>query len=460
MKKVILLLVITFIFLVGCVTNENTEVHTNQKDKQVFELKYTHIIQFDESGFYDPEATEVVLDLFFKSHPSIIELSYEYPNGSITVKNNYHDVKKNDNLHIDTIGEYFSSYREIYYVSFIDEGQLWNTSFTRYTEQGGEISAEYFGKYTMYLSQDSTRAYNLENPLDIKELDNLKIGEIVLINDPDISKYAFFYYVPESAVSGNITKTALMGMGSPGSTYKELSVNYLNKMYSHKRFADEYNYAVILMLIPQKAQYLFQNSMILREIENEFWERPDLEYRNVINRFMDELEVGGLNPHRKVYMTGFSNGGSQSSIFPLLHPDMVEATAPGSAGTYVYPANSMNGTELTWPMGLADLHKIDGATFIPELYKEVEQFIFVGTEDNDPINDAANEFYDRDATAFYRDFAGKTPVERVPLYASYLKEYGVNIEYKIYEGIGHDWTDEMMHDVFNFFESIPMNIIE
>jgi len=221
--------------------------------------------------------------------------------------------------------------------------------------------------------------------------------------------------------------------------------------------AEEFGYAFVTVWTPQRAQYLSRASMIPGEIENDFWERPDLEYVSVIDALANMLDVEGFNTHRKVYMTGFSNGGIQSNVFPVLHPEYVEATAPGGSGQYLLPYEEIEGHEFTWPIGLADADLIEDWDFNAEEFKTVEYLVFDGAEDiADPAKDLDWLSLLSDRTGFYKATLGEFPYQRPENVSRYLTEFGNNATFKLEEGVGHDMTNEMRRDIFEFFDSIPI----
>lgn len=305
------------------------------------------------------------------------------------------------------------------------------------TEQPGEII------------QDETKSSEVVSTYyKVLPFGDIEYNNYILVNDPEISKYAFIYYIPDTALTGDIVKTVYMGHSAlKGMRYSEVVKSVMNNYSWSAPYAEEYGYAMLTVILPRKAIYIERENMIADEIDNPLFERPDLEYKKVISVFIDKLRTAGHIPHEKVFMTGFSSGGIQSNTFSLLHPEMVEATAIGSAGVYAYPVEVLNGVDLHWPLGLSDLEKIDGARFKVDLFKEVEHFVFVGEADvnNDPL-----EFkYDE-----YKAKLGVDTVARVPIFVKYLEEYGVDSDYKVYDGVGHKLTPEMMHDTFAFFDSV------
>ena len=471
MKKILILLAV-FILLLSCVTTTQNSIEKDlnnpapvDSDQIVtpFELKYYDLVQFDENGAYDKEATEAALDMLFTNHPLIKDLRYMTPEGEIAAKNPYYNSSSQDMLvQFDgknvapitsrKIGFMMFRYRTITYINI----EVKTASGTSGMSSESNFAIE---NPEDVIAGGLGNEMNSFNPYDIINFDNLVIGKVTVVNDPSISKYAFTYYVPRSASKDKLLKVAFIGHGSPGSDYIEL-VDKRAGMNTQQwiELSEEYSYAFFTVWTPQRAQYLSRSAMIPGEIENDFWSRPDLEYMKVIDTFMNKLEIEGFNAHRKVYMTGFSNGGAQSNVFPVMHPEYVEATAPGAAGQYLIPYIEMGGYEFTWPNGFADAYKIEDWKFNAEEFKTVEYFTFVGGEDLDAGLSGDLDFLSLlpDRAPAYREVFGNEGYERVEPFTNYLIEFGVNAQFKIYEGYGHEFPMVMKQDVFEFFNSIPV----
>jgi hypothetical protein len=139
-------------------------------------------------------------------------------------------------------------------------------------------------------------------------------------------------------------------------------------------------------------------------------------------------------------------------------PSRIAATAVGGAGAYLYPVETWNRIPLTYPVGISDINRISGSTYSLAAFKQIPHFIFVGEKDlryeNDPVNFDDN--YDRRQAYIINTYFGKNPVERSVKFADYLKSIGMQATLKIYPGVGHDYTHEMIRDTFNFFDSVPI----
>lgn len=461
-KYPLVITLLSVLSITSCTTGSNG---TSASTGDMFTEKYNHLVQFEEEGDYSAEKTNEAVEAFFKAHPAVISLKFEIPGGSRTEERTAKSMNDSflasetgtfsETKTMQNLSDFEDRYQEIYEitVSFPDGGSGASIKVPL-SERGGEVSQAFLdGELTPVPGTPIMQARIVENPLEeIVVLSEIMTDRISFIYDPQISKYAYYYYLPTSALEQKEVRTVLFGMGSPQSTYEELVENYGNRMNWYRDLADEHGYAVLLVLIPEKAQYLYRDSMITGEIANTFWERPDLEIRKNILSFTTGMEAAGFNPHSKVFMTGFSNGGIQSNIFTILHPDMVEATAVGAAGIYMYPERKRGEQALSYPVGINDLDKIPGNNYSMKELREVEHFIFVGEQDlhNDPILEL------RDMAGYYKENMGATCVERVPLFSDFLNEQGVPSDYKVYQGFGHEWDDSMMDDIFAFFNSVSI----
>ena len=331
-----------------------------------------------------------------------------------------------------------------------------------YMEDGNFNNRFLFGNAQVSFSLTETkRVIPLGLVQDLNNLPIMPFGEIeydtfTLVNDPDISKYAFVYYIPSRVKQEPLVRTLFMGNAFPmHDSYEHLIEVKLNNTKFWQHYFDEYSYAVIRPFIPNIAQMLPRESMIPQEYVYELWIRPDLEMRSMIEHFFQKATEAALPIHEKVFMTGFSNGGIQANIFPILHPDLVEATAIGAPGVLIYPMWVYNNEPLPYQIGLADIIHLPGVHYSEQLFNTIDHFIFVGGNDNRPINDPVT--IHRDLTDFYKTNFGETTIHRVRAYAEFLQGRGMNAEYRIYEGFGHEWTHQMIRDTFLFFQHVELS---
>lgn len=298
------------------------------------------------------------------------------------------------------------------------------------------------------------------------------IAGIVVYHPPTNEiKYSYYHYIPTSALQRNPVRVLLYGHGSPKlDTYSQME-EYVrtSEIPRIKSYCDTYGYALVIMVTPRSfgpyPDYKMNTQSMARWVmfnnrfdksKYKFYKRPDLLFIKVIDDFMNFLSSNGYTPYPKVFMTGFSNGGMQSNRFPILHPGKVAATAIGAAGAFLYPVEIWSGITLTYPVGTSDIGKIPGSTYSLAAFKQIPHFIFVGENDlnynNDPVNFDDN--YDRDQATIINTYFGSNAVERARNFADYLNLINMQSTAKVYPGVGHNYTSQMLVETFNFFDSV------
>jgi len=308
----------------------------------------------------------------------------------------------------------------------------------------------------------SRRRQVVATPADINTIEMMPLGRIVfdqlvLVNDPEISKYAFYYYIPSHLTDDHPVKTVVVGNGLPRpESYTGLASSMWFNARRYADYCEEHRYAMIKLLIPGTAQYFHRELMFADPDPEDPLLRPDLEIASIIGGFIEEASAAGLDMHPRVFMTGYSNGGMQSNIFPLLHPGLVEAVAIGAAGIYAFPKAEHEGTRFPYPVGTADMDQIPAASFSAREFGKIDHFVFVGENDTKQINDPIG-ILDEPYESFYADSFGASQPERVAPFVEYLQSLGMNASFRIYPGLGHELSDEMFEDTFRFFDSVDLD---
>ncbi len=153
----------------------------------------------------------------------------------------------------------------------------------------------------------------------------------------------------------------------------------------------------------------------------------------------------------EILMHGFSASGNFVNRFPAIHPDRVRAvTAGGINGTAVLPITEAKGHTLNYHIGVADLESLVGEPFDLDAFREVEQYVYMGAEDDNdtiPYSDAWGETQRQIALDVYGE---DMQADRMPYCESVYDEAGVAATFKIYDGVGHRTTPEMMADLVEF----------
>lgn len=125
------------------------------------------------------------------------------------------------------------------------------------------------------------------------------------------------------------------------------------------------------------------------EVQEKCYDIPS-QVVNMVKDAQDMLVGLGINVDEKVIMEGYSAGSMFSNYFTALHPEMVKACiSGGTLGLSIMPLEKLDGEELKFPLGIADIPYFDLDEF-----KKIPQFYYTGDEDyNDPaeINEEAKK---------------------------------------------------------------------
>lgn len=180
--------------------------------------------------------------------------------------------------------------------------------------------------------------------------------------------------------------------------------------------------------------------------------RVDLQLIAMIKDAQNLLSKQGVKLEKKVFMTGFSASGQFANRFTVLHPEWVKAVFHG--GFTIYPTDSIDGNTLYFPLGIADIEELTGKKFNLEEYKKVAQFVYTGDLDqNDKIVETLEDINAYDAEVLHRLYKTEEPMKIWAKKEELMNSLGFkdNIQFYIYEGIGHGIPQSVAHDMTEFF---------
>jgi pimeloyl-ACP methyl ester carboxylesterase len=356
--------------------------------------------------------------------------------------------------------------------SATETGWISVTSATSYADQISFTLSSGDGTKTVYVWFKDAAGNVSEAATDSVILSSETItGQIIYHPPTSERKYSYYHYIPDSALMRDPVRVLLYAHGSGEiDTYPEMEAFIRDQeIYRILPSCIEYGYALVVMVTPRNfshvyPDYLMNTQNMVRWVmfdndfdkpEYEFYKRPDLEFVKVIDDFMSFLCSNGYKAYDRVFMTGFSAGGVQSQRFPILHPDKVAATAIGGAPGFLYPVDTWNNIPLYYHVGIYDIGQIPGNSYSLADFVKIPHFIFVGGSDT---NDALYhpDMYDNAQSDIIKTYFGTNLQERALMFSNYLSSIGQSTV-KIYPGIGHVYTPEMLIDTFTFFDSVPTN---
>jgi PGF-CTERM protein len=181
--------------------------------------------------------------------------------------------------------------------------------------------------------------------------------------------------------------------------------------------------------------------------------RVDQQVVRMVQDARERLSEDGYPVANTIHMTGFSGAASFSARFAFLYPSLVNAVTFGGSAAPPLPERSIDGIDLPYPLGTADYEIITGREFDRDRWNEIAQYIFVGGEDQPlPSSDergyypVSYRFEDRALEVFGRNRV----TERLPFTESVYTDAGANATFRIYDGVGHTVTDEIVSDLQEF----------
>lgn len=173
------------------------------------------------------------------------------------------------------------------------------------------------------------------------------------------------------------------------------------------------------------------------------------------------------------HMDGFSANGEFIEQFTLLHPERVSAISTGGNGATTIPSAELDEafptidtpeTEtLPWPVGVADLEELVGDTFDEEAWMAVDQFRYLGAEDQwDPDEyDHPSEYrhaqtyeeWGEERQQLLLDIFGWEQVdERFETSREIYEALDAPTEFVVYDGVGHEVPEEVLGDIATFHQ--------
>lgn len=274
-------------------------------------------------------------------------------------------------------------------------------------------------------------------------------------------QYPYYLFVPD-ALRGEQAKSAthnlLVAPNNTGKLSDDLGVHEANvkqKMMQMGMAFGKMNVPVLMPVFPRPGtdwkiytHALDRDAMLTDKAE---YRRFDLQLAAMIRHARARLAKDGVKTNERILMYGFSASGMFVNRFAFLHPEMVKAVAAGSPGGWaIAPTEKFGGKTLRYPIGVGDLKTVAGKKLDSKNLRKVAFFIFLGDKDDNDSLTFADGYEEEDKTTVFELF-GKTPVERWEISKKLYAENKLTAEFKLYPGIAHKVTPEMIGDIQTFF---------
>jgi hypothetical protein len=296
-------------------------------------------------------------------------------------------------------------------------------------------------------------------------------GEIVKIEQSDTLPYSYYYYVPASALNKALVALVLVATAgpNPGTSYAEVEDYALVQLNHLLPYAEPSGLIMFTVAIPAGMEGIdwdqTGSAQILHcanfETAVGMYFRPDLKFLDVFSHFKALLADAGFVVDPQIFVTGFSSGGMWTNRFALLYPELIKAVAPGAAGgIWTMPLESYEGTSLRYHIGIQDIETLGLEPFDVDNFIKIPFFVFTGAEDQNDALDCGEGHgcsgLNWDEIVFYKSAFGDTVVERAQSFHNQLIALGMNSTFWSYDGVGHEWSEDMKTDIINFFSSLPL----
>lgn len=281
--------------------------------------------------------------------------------------------------------------------------------------------------------------------------DTATSGPTLVEADPSAGfHYPYFFHVPESVGERSEPPVLVEPTSSPRPS--DDFGRHLDMARKHaeggtgRRVADELSVPFLTPVFPRPVtepvdwrQYVHSLDAETLRVADEPLERVDRQLLDMVADARDRLADRGIDTREQFLLNGFSASGSFANRFAALHPERVlSVTAGGLNGMAILPRREARGHTLPYPIGVADLVELTGEPFDPDAFRTVDQFLYMGGEDDNdtiPYPDAwTDDALAGTALAVYgRDMHG----ERFPYCQQCYEDAGVSALFRIYEGVGH-----------------------
>lgn len=290
-----------------------------------------------------------------------------------------------------------------------------------------------------------------------------KQNEIIKVEAKTDEGFAYPYYLfvpPELQRDAKLNKqthTILVLPNNSGKINDSLDFHETDvkkRMAQNASFASFLKVAVLMPVFPRpEADWKIYTHALDRDsmtTDKKEYARFDQQLVAMIDDALERLKKENLKFDEKVLMTGFSASGMFVNRFAFLHPKRVKAAAIGSPGGWaIAPVANYKEKSLPYPIGVDDFKTVSGEKFDLKTLQKVPLFIFLGDEDENDSVVFRDGYEERDEKLVFELF-GKTPVERWEISKTLYEQAKLNAEFKLYPGVKHTITKEMLEDIMKF----------
>jgi len=187
-------------------------------------------------------------------------------------------------------------------------------------------------------------------------------------------------------------------------------------------------------------------------------ERVDRQLLAMVDDAQERLAEQGISVPEEVILNGFSSQAAFVNRFAALHPNRVcSVSAGGINGLAILPremadVRGFGERAMNYPVGVANIEELIGKPFDREAFRELDQFIYMGSEDDKDALLYPDAWTDPElrgvAVLIYGEDIHE---ERFPHCREVYEEADVNAVFRMYDGVGHT-PKPALDDIVEFHE--------
>ncbi|WP_433634003.1 hypothetical protein [Halomicrococcus sp. NG-SE-24] len=187
-------------------------------------------------------------------------------------------------------------------------------------------------------------------------------------------------------------------------------------------------------------------------------ERVDRQLLAMVDDAQERLAEQGISVPEEVILNGFSSQAVFVNRFAALHPDRVcSVSAGGINGLAILlretaDVRGVGERPMNYPVGVANIEELIGKPFDREAFRELDQFIYMGSEDDKDALLYPDAWTDPELRGIaVHTYGEDIHEERFPHCREVYEEADVNAVFRMYKGVGHT-PEPALNDVVEFHE--------
>lgn len=184
-------------------------------------------------------------------------------------------------------------------------------------------------------------------------------------------------------------------------------------------------------------------------------ERVDRQLLAMVDDGSDRLAERGIEVRDEFAMNGFSAAGVFANRFVALHPDRLVSVTAGGINLAILPVPEREATKLKhpldvsdlvdgdalrleYPVGVADVAELTGEPFDLEAFRTVDQFLYVGADDDSDSLLYPDAWTDPDLRmAAILTYGADVQDDRIPTCEAVYDAVDASAVFRLYDGTGH-----------------------